>query len=585
MEESECQRVRFAGCSYDARSAQIINTEGQSIGLRPQSVNVFRYLSSRPDELVSRDDLLEQVWPNVHVTDDSLTKCVSEIRKALGAGAHNVLRTVPKRGYILVADRATNTEDVSSSGSFTGTPQGTSTDALSREGFYFWGKNSVGAPGRRFKSRFPVWAMATSVLVALVLLVATGNKQKETGVGNPAIAVMPFSTATPQPRWQRLANALGSDLLAELARNEWLRVYQLKDDAELQELLKTGVQIRFVLDGTLHGEAENLRVTAKLTDALSREVIWSGHWQKPVSSIFSIQDDIIGRTGASMGSAWSGVMARHALAQARRRPTESLTAYELYLLGNEHKHKFNEDDYKLAVNYLEQAVAIDKEFGKAWASLAIVHALRTDPTNTEAGRNAILQDRLRATRYAIDADPADPDVLIQLSWLEHFQGNPDASESALRAAVDAAPNNADLLAQAAWAGPERADVANDAVQWAQRAIELNPGHPTWYLTGLLTAAFHAGKYQLVLDVASRAPETLGRLTYEAAAAVHLDHTQRVQEVVGKILDLNPGFSIDTYHQTDPIMNDRVRQQFQSGLSKAGLPRNTPTKSRKIKISG
>jgi len=74
------------------------------VKLRPQAVAMFQYLADHGEKLVSRSDLIEFAWPDVVVTEDSLTKCISEIRKAIGDGDHKKLVTVPKRGYILNPD-------------------------------------------------------------------------------------------------------------------------------------------------------------------------------------------------------------------------------------------------------------------------------------------------------------------------------------------------------------------------------------------------------------------------------------------------------------------------------------------------
>lgn len=557
------QESVFAGFHYDEHSASIMDSDGRAIKLRPQTVDVFKVLAESPDQLVTRERLLSSVWSGVKVTDDSLTKCISEIRKAIGDKNHDVLQTVPKRGYVLVS--------------------GTPSPAHSKKN-----KNTNLKQSKwslLANSNITLIAAAVCFLLAGLFIFQRSNWHSDTTIEQPSIAVIPFSSNASEARWRRMAEGFGSNILAEFARNDWLRVYQIKSHDELQRYIDDGNAIQFVLDGTFQGIDETLRVTAKLQDTFSKEIVWSGHWKQPVDDLFLVQDEIVARIGNSMGSAWSGVLAQHSLQRARRRPTENLSAYEFYLLGNEHKHRFNEDDYKLAIRYLEKAVAIDPTFGKAWASLAIVHALRTDPTNSEKGRHVILEDRLYATRKAIEADPEDPDVMIQLSWLTHHQGDSAESERALRNAVNAAPNNADLLAQAAWAGPERADVGVDAVQWAKRAIELNPGHPSWYLTGLLTAAFHAEDYQLVLAVADRAPETLARFTYEAAAAIQVDDDKRARAVVKKIMKLNPGFSIDTYDKTDPIRNSKVREKFQVALRKAGVPQFTLEPASKIKTAG
>lgn len=74
------------------------------IPLRRKAFDVLRYLAERPGRLVSKDELIQQIWPGVHVTDDSLVQCISEVRQALADREHRLIKTAPRRGYILTAE-------------------------------------------------------------------------------------------------------------------------------------------------------------------------------------------------------------------------------------------------------------------------------------------------------------------------------------------------------------------------------------------------------------------------------------------------------------------------------------------------
>ena len=78
----------------------VANGGAATVTLRPQSLAVLKFLAERPGVLVTKDELMAAVWPNIAVTDDSLVQCVTEIRKALGDDAHTIIKTVPKRGYV-----------------------------------------------------------------------------------------------------------------------------------------------------------------------------------------------------------------------------------------------------------------------------------------------------------------------------------------------------------------------------------------------------------------------------------------------------------------------------------------------------
>jgi pimeloyl-ACP methyl ester carboxylesterase/DNA-binding winged helix-turn-helix (wHTH) protein len=83
----------------------------EEIQLRPKSFDLLRHLAENPGRLLSKDELMKAVWPNLFVTDDSLVKCVTDIRHALGDDAQRIIRTMPRRGYMFVGEVTTNDTD------------------------------------------------------------------------------------------------------------------------------------------------------------------------------------------------------------------------------------------------------------------------------------------------------------------------------------------------------------------------------------------------------------------------------------------------------------------------------------------
>ncbi|MEE9319739.1 MAG: winged helix-turn-helix domain-containing protein [Granulosicoccus sp.] len=96
--------VTFAGCYFSSALNDVILSDGTRAGLRRQTANVFHYLAQNCDRVVSRQELFDNVWGKVSVTDDSLTKCISEIRGVLSDSERDLLKTFPKRGYQLIQD-------------------------------------------------------------------------------------------------------------------------------------------------------------------------------------------------------------------------------------------------------------------------------------------------------------------------------------------------------------------------------------------------------------------------------------------------------------------------------------------------
>lgn len=101
------QQVQLPSHIVDLAANELRNSSGDHIDLRPRSYAVLRLLAANAGRLVSKDDIITKVWDDVAVTEDSLTQCITDIRKALGDDEKRVLRTVPRKGYILVPSQRT----------------------------------------------------------------------------------------------------------------------------------------------------------------------------------------------------------------------------------------------------------------------------------------------------------------------------------------------------------------------------------------------------------------------------------------------------------------------------------------------
>ena len=87
--------------TLDRRACELRDPAGQPLPLRPQALAMLLYLAERPGQLVPKQELMEALWPDVVVTEDSLVQCAVSVRRALGTWGDRLLRTVPRRGYRL----------------------------------------------------------------------------------------------------------------------------------------------------------------------------------------------------------------------------------------------------------------------------------------------------------------------------------------------------------------------------------------------------------------------------------------------------------------------------------------------------
>ena len=96
-------RVRFGGCVLDAVRGEVIAADGSCTVLRAKTLALLNLLLEHAGQLLSQDEILDRLWPDVTVAPASVTQCISELRQALGAADAEMLKTLPRRGYMLAA--------------------------------------------------------------------------------------------------------------------------------------------------------------------------------------------------------------------------------------------------------------------------------------------------------------------------------------------------------------------------------------------------------------------------------------------------------------------------------------------------
>ena len=459
----------------------LILPDGASVQLRPQTARVLAVLVERAGEIVSRDELLAAVWPGTSVTDDSVTQCIREIRSSLGTDGHRLLHTYPKRGYML--DSAATQADAVPSG---------------------W--------SRRW--RLPLAAAGGLVALVVAIAIFTAWDSAPTD-GRPQIAVLPFEDLYQTDRWSRIGAGLSAEIVATLAREDWIEV-RWDGPEQVRQPHAEG----YVLSGTISADSGHLRLTGTLSEAETGRVLWSEVWAGREAEIFDMQSQVLEKIEATVAPVWTGVIARRRMAEVSG-GTENVGAYDLYLRAIEQKHRFTPEALAAAEQYLDEALALDAEFARAWSALAVVQLLRMGHTTSRAAFEAHLDRRIEATRQALRLSPNDPEALLQATFLYGRDHEHAKAEAALRRAAELAGNNPDLLAELAWGGSRRAPVGPDAVAWADRALALNPTPPAWYFAGLATAAFYAGEYNRAAEAFAAAPQTTEVLYRRAATAAQL----------------------------------------------------------------
>ena len=191
MEMDGIPSVRLDRHIVDFRRELLIDPAGKTVPLRAQSFSVLRFLCHNPNRVITTDELLEAVWPKTTVTEDSLVQCIGEIRRALEDRRADIIKTVPRRGYIL------NTLEGST------IKQAVDGAAL----------QALRPAARHRRAKIFAFACAAMILPAAALL-----RAHDASHWRPSIVVTPFKNLTGDTRGDYLAYGFTEDLITDLGR-------------------------------------------------------------------------------------------------------------------------------------------------------------------------------------------------------------------------------------------------------------------------------------------------------------------------------------------------------------------------------
>lgn len=444
--------------------AGFISNDAESIRLEPKVMNVLAVLASADGEVVSRQALLDEVWPNQVVTDDVLTTAISTLRRHLGDDPRQsrFIETVPKRGYRLI-------EPIRRSG-LSGVDRPVKPMAPSGE-----------AVRNRAISRNVVWGGGVVIFAALALLLWRSTHEEaprhaETG----SIAVLPFDVFGDDPTLEVFADGLAEELIHQLSADADLKItsrtssFQFRKGGNLREIANT-LGVRNILEGSVRGDKDGLRVTVQMIDAQRDVHRWSRVFDVQGDAMLAMQEEVSNEVVALISGSSEATML-----QTRLRHPVPNEAYQLYLLGQSHMRVATVDAYERAAQNFSDALRIAPDYPIAMTQYAAVRML------LHQYRGDDLEEATAAARAALDRalvlDPklAEAQAVYGLLWTYNKQF--EAAETGFQKALELRPNMSFAWHNYAfmlWSqGRPR-----DAIDVAREAISLNPISGPYFILG------------------------------------------------------------------------------------------------------
>jgi TolB-like protein len=492
-----------------------------AIALEPQVFDLLVYLVQNRDHVVSKDDLLCSIWGGRIVSDSTLTSRINAARKAVGDSGEEqkLIRTIARKGFRFVGDV----------------------------------RGPTAEPAEKNRELPP----------ALLL------------PDRPTIAVLPFTNMTDDPAQDYFSDGISEDIITALSKLRWFLViarnssFIYKGKSVHLKQIADELGVGYVVEGSVRKVGERVRITAQLNDATTGSHIWAQRYDRDLADVFAVQDEI---TEAIVAAIEPQLYAAENF-RARRKPPDSLDAWDLVMRALSHYWRVTRQDNVVAQALLEKAAAIDPDYGQALGVLATSHTFSAHMGWEDMATAMPIAERAAAT--AILADSEDAWAHLALGNVYLFARRFDDSLAELEWALRLNPNFS--LAQGyyglalAYCGRwEKAAAA------AQRALRLSPHDPLAAVyCGIASYAQFVGRnydeaMRLAREGVRQRADFVGAHRVLTAAAGMAGRSDIANAALQELRRAQPNISRGWIAEQMPIQNDAEREHYLEGFRRAGL---------------
>jgi adenylate cyclase len=571
MDEITHTVFQFEGFTLD-RMRRLLRADDQDVELRAKSFDVLLYLVENAGRLVTKNEIIQAVWLDVVVTDESLTRCISDVRHAVGDTNQKIIKTVRRRGYLFASPVAQ------------GIPGALAVAySVAEEPAVPAGGSEGKSTAEAFVSKwvFRPWHAAAGALTGIVAMAAIlfflHLPAALTLPDRPSIAVLPFVKYGGDATQDYFSDGISEDLTTNLSKFGELFVisrdsaFKYKGQSVDARRIARELGVRYLLQGSVRKDADRMRITAELVDASADKQLWAEHYDRAVTGVFAVQDDVTQNIVVTLISH----ITKSELDRALAKPPESLAAYEDNLRANALIKNMPRDPAAIeaARALYEQALATDPRYARAMQGLANTYYLSWEDRGSREFQQQSALDRAQSlAQQAIDLDGALSEAHATLGWILSRQGHNSQGIAEFERAFELNPNFVDgrfgLLLSHAGRAP-------DAVEYMKRIMRLDPFYPPNYTYWLGKGYYFMGKYEqaieLIRSASARLPGHEPSRVLLAAVAAQLGRQEEARAAALEVIQIQPDFTIAGWlkflNLSDPAYADRLAE----GLRKVGLP--------------
>jgi DNA-binding winged helix-turn-helix (wHTH) protein/TolB-like protein len=441
-----------------------LEREGQAVALSGKAFEILRVLLEQRGEVVDKDALLRQVWPDTAVEENNITVAISSLRKALGETPASPKRivTIPGRGYSFVGEVRCNPPTAETS------PQIAATTAP--------------LPRSRTVYLFIAGALLASLSAYGLIAWLTPNWFSPKALRS--VAILPFSVLNPDSKNDYLGLGLTDAVITRLANMQFIvrplaTVNRFADHDPIQS--GRDLSVDAVVEGSVQTADNRIRVSVRLLRVRDAKPLWAQTFEVAADNAFTLEDSIAERVVSNLSGSLTGQQQR----ALNKRPTANASAYANYLRGRYFAaNYYTEDGYRKALHYLQNAIDDDPAYALAYSGLADTYY---DTSNLVFPPNEAMPRAKAAAQRAVELDPSLAAAHVSLGLIaSKYDWNWDVAEREFQAALRIDPS---LATAHLWFGVYRAQFGdfNRAISELHRAQELDPlsGEINAYLGAVL----------------------------------------------------------------------------------------------------
>jgi TolB-like protein/Flp pilus assembly protein TadD len=307
----------------------------------------------------------------------------------------------------------------------------------------------------------------------------------------PSIVVLPFVNMSDDRGQEYFSDGITEDITADLSKISGFFViarnsaFTYKGKAVKVQEVSREMGVRYVLEGSVRKAGEQVRVTTQLIDGPSGGHVWSERYDRPLTDIFAVQDEIVQQLVTTLRVE----VLEAEQERVRRIPTNNLTAYDSLLRAKEYFYGVTKEGTTRARQLCEQAIALDPQYALAYAYLSGAYwqdwLWNPDPQNPERA--------LALAQQAVALDDTLPEAHTYLGLAYQRKTSYELAIAELERAITLEPNYAEGYAALAgvmsWVGRPA-----ETIVWIEKAMRLNPRYPGWYASHLGVAYRLTGRY-------------------------------------------------------------------------------------------